>query len=175
MSRWIPLLALLLASTLSAKQPNILFIAVDDLRPELRSYGAESIISPNIDKLAAEGMLFERAYCQVPVCGASRASLLSSVRPTRERFVNYYSRLDEDLPGIPSLPAYFKANGYTTRSLSKIFHVTKDSAESSWDSQWQPRDAHGIWRNYQLEENIALEKGRDAKKFIPGGPAYEKA
>ena len=70
---------------------NVLFIMVDDLRPELNIYDKDHIKSPNINKLASNGITFERAYCNVPVCGASRASLLSGIRPTKERFLNYFS------------------------------------------------------------------------------------
>ena len=65
----------------SKTPPNILFIGVDDLRPELASYGATYIKSPNIDRIAAEGVLFDRAYAQWPVCMQSRASMLSGLRP----------------------------------------------------------------------------------------------
>lgn len=70
-------------------RPNVLFIAVDDLRPELACYGERHIHSPNIDRLARSGLLMERAYCMVPTCGASRASLLTGIRPTSSRFVSY--------------------------------------------------------------------------------------
>ena len=66
---------------MSTEQPNILFIVVDDLRPQLGCYGKELISSPNIDRLAAEGTRFDRSYCNVPVCGASRASLMTGLRP----------------------------------------------------------------------------------------------
>ena len=82
----------------SENKPNILFIAVDDLRPELGCYDNTWIQSPNIDKLAAGGVLFNRAYCQVPVCGASRASLMTGLRPTPERFYNYKTAVDKDVP-----------------------------------------------------------------------------
>jgi iduronate 2-sulfatase len=71
------------------EKPNILFIAVDDLRPELACYGHPIVQSPNIDKLAETGLIFMNAYCNVPVCGASRASLLTGIRPTNNRFVGY--------------------------------------------------------------------------------------
>ena len=66
--------------------PNVLFIIVDDLRPELNLYGKDFIKSPNIDALAAQGITFNRAYCNVPVCGASRASMLTGIRPTKSKF-----------------------------------------------------------------------------------------
>ena len=78
------------------KKPNILFIAVDDLRPQLNCFGHQQMISPNLDRLASEGVIFSRCYCQVPVCGASRASLLSGVRPTRNRFVGYDTWQDKE-------------------------------------------------------------------------------
>jgi hypothetical protein len=63
----------------SDSQPNVLFIVVDDLRPELGCYGKTHILSPNIDNLASNGVLFDRAYCNMPVCGASRASLMTGI------------------------------------------------------------------------------------------------
>ena len=92
----------------SQSRPNVLFIAVDDLRPMLGCYGDQDIKTPNMDRLAAQGTLFERAYCNVPVCGASRASLLTGLRPTRNRFLDYSTRAQEDAPGITSLPALFQ-------------------------------------------------------------------
>ena len=70
-----------------SKKPNVLFIIVDDLRPELGCYGKSQVISPNIDKLSNTGMTFNRAYCNIPVCGASRASILTGLRPNSNRFV----------------------------------------------------------------------------------------
>ena len=124
-----PLLALLLqVFLLSCKNGtdtekfNVLFIAVDDLRPELNCYGESLIHSPDIDALAAEGLLFQNSYCNVPVCGASRASLLTGLRPTRNRFLTYYTSADEDAPGVITLPGLFRQNGYHTISNGKVFH-----------------------------------------------------
>lgn len=155
----------------SVDQPmNVLFIAVDDLRPELNSYGASHIVSPNIDRLAAEGLRFDRAYCQVPVCGASRASLLSGVRPTRDRFVNYMTRLDDDLPGVTSLPGFFKQSGYTTISNGKIYHHRTDDVQS-WDNIWFPSPSNSSrWRDYLTPINIELEEAG-----VTRGLPYEKA
>jgi iduronate 2-sulfatase len=81
MNRLLPLLfvSLFAVQNFAAERPNVLFIAVDDLRPELACYGKQHIRSPNIDRLAESGVLFERAYCMVPTCGASRASLMTGI------------------------------------------------------------------------------------------------
>ncbi|MFO7670378.1 MAG: sulfatase-like hydrolase/transferase, partial [Bacteroidales bacterium] len=134
-------------------QPNILFIAVDDLRPQLGCYGADMIQSPHIDQLAAEGTRFDRAYCNIPVCGASRASLMTGLRPARNRFLTYLTRADEEAPGITTLNKYFRDHGYYTISNGKIFHHDNDAADG-WDEIWHPKSNSTSWRDYALSENI---------------------
>lgn len=120
-------------------KPNILFIAIDDLRPELGCYGDTQAITPCIDKLAAEGVVFRRAYCQVPVCGASRASLMTGILPTKQRFVSYNTWAEKDVPGAVTLPQVFKEAGYTTLSNGKIFHHGTDTQARSWsEPAWHP-------------------------------------
>jgi len=137
-------------------KPNILFIAVDDLRPELNVYGADYIKSPNIDRLASEGLTFNRAYCNVPVCGASRASLLTGIKPTNNRFVRYHTYAQKDAPGAISLPQHFQNNGYHTISNGKIFHH-QDDLEDSWSEKtWHPSQGVGNWRNYITEANLMV-------------------
>ncbi len=150
------------------EKPNVLFIAVDDLRPELNCYGQPQIHSPNIDALAAEGLLFQQAYCNIPVCGASRASLMTGLRPTINRFITYFTWADKDAPGIKTLPTLFRENGYHTISNGKIFHNQFDSKES-WDENWRPGMSTS-WRDYQILDNIILDtlSGRDRR-----GPAWE--
>lgn len=142
---------------------NILFIAVDDLRPELNFYGAHHISSPNLDKLAGESMVFNRAYCNVPVCGASRASLLTGTRPTRYRFLDARTQKDADYPEAISLPLLLKQNGFATISNGKIYHNGKDD-NTAWDSRWFPKENV---RDYLLPNNAkeALDTGY--------GPAFE--
>ncbi|WP_248722502.1 sulfatase [Seonamhaeicola sp. ML3] len=156
----ISLLALLLAcksgkeeTTKEQKPKNILFIAVDDLRPELNFYGSNHIKSPNLDKLAGESLVFNRAYCNVPVCGASRASLMTGARPTRKRFINAYTKKDSDFPEAISLPMLLKQNGYTTISNGKIYHHKTDD-KNAWDEMWQP---DGLW-SYALPESQEIRK-----------------
>ncbi len=123
------------ASPAQDARPNVLFIAVDDLRPQLGCYGHTEIISPNIDALAARGVVFNRAYCQYPVCGPSRSSLLTGLRPTFERFRDNQCSPDKDAPGITTLPQYFKEHGYYTISNGKIFHSPAHTAERSWSEK----------------------------------------
>ncbi|MBS3762012.1 MAG: sulfatase [Planctomycetes bacterium] len=151
---------------------NVLFIPVDDLRPQIGCYGRSQMKTPHLDQLAGEGTLFNQAYCQVPVCGASRASLLSGRRPTRERFVDYLARVDEDLPSARTLPQHFKENGYETISVGKVFHHSTDCAERSWCAEpWRPSSNKGVgWRNYLTPEAIAVAKEEGHR-----GPPYECA
>ncbi len=137
-------------------KPNVLFIAVDDLRPEINFYGANQISSPNMDRLASEGLSFERAYCNVPVCGASRASLMTGIKPTKNRFVNYYTHAQKDVPGALSIPQHFKNNGYYTISNGKIFHNQDDILESWSEEPWRPVPRNGNWRNYITDENLNI-------------------
>ena len=150
------------------EKPNVLFIAVDDLRPELNCYGQSQIHSPNIDALAGEGLLFRQAYCNIPVCGASRASLMTGLRPTFKRFITYHTWAEEDAPGIKTLPGLFRDNDYHTISNGKVFHHMTDSKES-WNEIWRPEEAT-TWRDYQRPENILLDtlSGRQLR-----GPAWE--
>jgi arylsulfatase A-like enzyme len=148
---------------------NVLFIVLDDLRPELGCYGNPTVRTPHIDALAREGTLFTKAYCQVPVCGASRASLFTGLRPTRERFLDFEAWIDKDVPGTTTLPTHFKDNGYTTISNGKVFHHLTDSRESWSEPAWAPK---GHWRDYKTEENIRLATP-DTKKFI--GNSFEAA
>ncbi len=117
----------------AAKPPNILFIAVDDLRTQLGCYGHQEIISPHIDKLAASGMVFERAYCQQAVCTPSRVSLLSGLRPDTTGIYGIKTRLRQVLPQHITLPRHFKQKGYETVSIGKIYHHPDDDPQG-WSS-----------------------------------------
>ncbi|MBF0197309.1 MAG: sulfatase-like hydrolase/transferase, partial [Planctomycetes bacterium] len=127
------LLVLFIPASFGAK--NILFLAVDDLRPELGCFDVNRAKTPSIDRLAQSGVLFESAYCQVPVCGASRSSLLSGIYPTPKRFTTYYSSVDKNAPaGTLTLPAHFRNNGYDTQCIGKIYHHADDDLAQSWSN-----------------------------------------
>lgn len=103
-------------------RPNVLFIAVDDLRTNLGCYGDAAAITPNLDALAARGVRFTRAYCQVAVCNPSRQSLLTGRRPDTIRVWDLKTHFRKTSPGVVSLPEYFKDHGYFAQSFGKIFH-----------------------------------------------------
>ena len=140
----------------AAAPPNILFIAVDDLRPELGCYGAGHIRSPHIDRLAATARQFDRAYCQVPICGASRASLLTGTYPTRYRFLSARTRADVDRPGVSSLPGHLKKHGYYTISNGKVFDRPDDHLEA-WSEPPFRFQGKVRWTDYHDPENIRLD------------------
>ncbi len=165
---YIPALLIFLVNACSTKTeqtpPNVLMIIVDDLRPELGCYGNDKILTPHIDELAAEGMVFLNSYCNIPVCGASRASLMTGLRPTRNRFLHYYTWADVEVPDAECLSQHFRNHGYYTLSSGKVFHHMDDRA-SSWDENWRPPTS-ATWRDYHIKENIDLE-------LASGGPPTE--
>ncbi len=152
------------------KRPNVLFIAVDDLRTQLGCYGHEQMISPNIDKLAAGGVRFDRAYCQQAVCAPSRASLLTGLRPDSTRIYDLQTPVRKVLPDVLSLPQHFKKNGYTTYSLGKIYHHRSDDAVG-WSNE--PFRVPGRWtgRGYLDPASLAEMRKADAARRAAAGKA----
>lgn len=151
----------------SISKLNVLMIAVDDLRPELGCYDSVLVKSPNIDRLASQGVVFSNSFCNIPVCGASRASLMSGIRPTRNRFIRYTARADVQAPSAVVLSQNFKNNGYYTISNGKVFHEHEDNAQS-WDENWRLQVNDSTYHDYILPQNRILE-GKSC------GPAYEIA
>jgi iduronate 2-sulfatase len=118
----------------SPARPNILFIAVDDLRPSLGCYGDSLVKSPQIDRLAASGLIFRRAYCQQAICSPSRNSLLTGLRPDTIKIYDLPTHFRTKVPDAITLPEYFKSHGYTTERYGKIFHMTHGNYDDvrSW-------------------------------------------
>ena len=162
------------------RKMNVLFIAVDDLRPQLGCYGQKQVISPNIDRLAGRGLVFERTYCQQAVCAPSRVSLLSGTRPDTTKIYDLNTPLRKAMPNVLTLPEHFKNNDYETISIGKIYHHPSDDRQG-WSAE--PYRAgtfpKGAWkgRGYLTEEAIAqMEEYNKANPDTKGrGPAFEAA
>ncbi|MGB0422498.1 MAG: sulfatase-like hydrolase/transferase, partial [Limisphaerales bacterium] len=116
----------------SPARPNILFIAIDDLRPELGCYGATQVHSPHIDQLAADGLRFNRAYCQQAICSPSRASLMTGLYPHRLGVIENTTYFRDLHPDIVTLPQHFRQQGYETVYCGKIFHGRMTDDALSW-------------------------------------------
>ncbi len=186
--RLLPLFLLLVCTgSLAADQPNILFIAVDDLRPELGCYESPIAITPNLDALAKDGLLFNRAYCQQAICRPSRASLMTGARPETTGLFHNYVSLRELQPDILTLPQHLIAHGYETTYLGKIFHQGDTDEENSW-SRAPVKGLKGVKKPagpYALPENNKMKAdnlkemlakyGEAARLGLAAGPAYEKA
>lgn len=110
------------ALALQRKPKNVLFLAVDDLRPQLGCYGDRFARTPNIDSIASSGIVFNHAYCQQAFCGPSRASLLTGLRPDTTRVYDLQTPFRNTVPNAVTLPHLFKQNGYVTENTGKIFH-----------------------------------------------------
>ena len=115
-------LPFLILSTAIAAPLNVLFIAVDDMKVELNCYGQKHVISPNIDRLAQRGTLFERAYCQQTVCNPSRASVMTGLRPDTLKVWDLPTHFRTHHPDVVTLPQLFMKNGYFAQGIGKIFH-----------------------------------------------------
>lgn len=168
----------------AADQPNVLFVAIDDLRPELGCYGSGAVKSPHLDALAAEGLRFDRAYCQEAICSPSRASLLSGLRPDQTGITHNFVRFRDLNPDVITLPQHFRAHGYETVSSGKIFHRPGDDPQS-WSRERaikktpfkKPNYTFADPKNHELHQRYKKEMfekyGEASKRGLASGPAFE--
>lgn len=136
---------------------NVLFIAIDDLKPELGCYG-QPIHSPNIDRLAVNGLVFNNAYCQEALCSPSRTSMLTGLRPDATQVYGLEEHFRNTVPDVITLPQHFKNHGYRTVSVGKIFHSGLDDSLSWHFSE------HGHYEPWVSEENLRLVKESPEKR-----------
>ncbi|MFC2124976.1 sulfatase [Bacteroidota bacterium] len=119
-------------SFVKESSPNILFIAIDDMKPILGCYGDATMITPNMDKLADRGTVFLNGHCQEALCGPTRSSLLLGMYPDQTRIWDFSRKFRDIHPDIITLPQHFRNNGYTTVGIGKIFDYRNvDSYEDS--------------------------------------------
>lgn len=182
---WALLLIVSLTTASAADRPNVLFIAIDDLRPELGCYGSDIVKSPHLDRLASEGRRFDRAYCQQAICSPSRASLMTGSRPDDIGVIENTAYFRELNPDIITLPQHFIANGYEATSSGKIYHGRMSDNDLSWSRKInkkglkQPKLVGGyaspenqaLWKR---NREIAFEKyGEKGSGGLVHGPAFE--
>ena len=150
------------------KKHNILFISIDDFRPKINSYGESQMITPNLDKLASEGLQFNNAFTNIAVCGASRASIMTGIRPSQDRYNDYTTRASKDTPEAVTLNQLFMENGYETISYGKIYHFPDDTKE-----YWSDSDGGAHQADYQDPEAQARKKNGEIGEHGRKGPAFE--
>ncbi|MBI3308714.1 MAG: sulfatase [Candidatus Melainabacteria bacterium] len=131
-------------------KPNVLFIIVDDLRPELGCYGKTHVKTPNIDKLASKGLLFTHAYSQASSCFPARQALILGRRPEPQYFTRFYK---EYCPKCISLPLHLKKNGYHTVSIGKVFHIQDENFWS--EKELIPQSTYAP--EYHTEKNLSYQ------------------
>ena len=159
----------LLSAGHAAERPNILFVAVDDLRPEFGAYGAGYVKSPNLDRIAQAGLTFTRAYCQQAVCSPTRSSLMTGTRPDTTKVWDLETHFRDALPNVVTLGQHFKNHGYFVQGMGKIYHGSLDDAPT-WSVPWQSSRGQA----YGLPANLALNN-RQPAAAEPAGDTVKKS
>lgn len=173
------LLMLMLSATIHAKNSsfgnkNVLFIAIDDLRPELNCYGNPQMITPNIDKLASDGMLFTNASTQQAICTPSRISMLLGLRPATTGLYDLEDKMKTNHSNLISIPHVLKNNGYKTYSFGKIYHHKDDDPEAWTESPWRDVGSH-YTKSYDAGKNPPIEFNNVSDNSYPDGKIADQA
>jgi arylsulfatase A-like enzyme len=170
------LAALAFAFTLTGlaadKKPNVLFIMSDDLNTALSGFGHPQCKTPELDKLAAEGVRFENMHCQYPVCGSSRASLMAGLYPYTTGTMGNSGTLRGSMPDVVTMSQLFRQNGYRVGRVSKIYHmgippeILAGTAERddphSWDETVNIKAGE---HNVPGKKNVLVPQGRIISDF----------
>ncbi|MCB1276747.1 sulfatase [Prosthecobacter sp.] len=178
-----------LLAVFAAQPMNVLFIAVDDMRPDLGCYGVNYAKTPNIDRLAARGIVFDKAYCAQAVCSPSRTAILTGLRPDVTKVWDLNTHFRAAQPDCVTLPQHFRQSGYHTVALGKLEHHGFEDGPSWSDPRWfasgslvsvDPKDwtKHTVTSFDGVESEYAnpvskTEGKKNAKGKIKTGPAYE--
>lgn len=172
----------------AADRPNILFVSVDDLRPELGCYGITEIKTPHFDQFAERSAIFTRAYCQAAVCAPSRASAMTGLRPDSTRVWDLRGKFRKNLPDVVTMPQHIHSHGYHTVSMGKIFHnhmpdrVSFDEPDLRPEKYMTPemidREPESFYHDEGLNQELAQVRQRRLKKnpnAYADGWAYGRA
>ena len=172
-SLYIVILPFVAAAAIASAKPNILFIAVDDLRPSIGCYGDRHAFTPNLDRLAKRGVRFGQAHCQVAVCNPSRASLMTGLRPDTLGVWTLPIHFREAKPNAVTLPQWLRRHGYAAVSHGKIYHNPTPDPQS-WSEPIRPvQSQRGYAEGWQarIREVQAKLPDDDWRKNNLRGPA----
>ena len=171
------------SSLLATDKPNVLFIAVDDLRPELGCYGNRIVKSPNIDRIAARGVVFNRAYCQQAVCSPSRTAIMTGLRPDTTKVWDLVTHFRVAQPDCITLPEHFKANGYHCAAINKVYHKGFEDGRSWSEPHWYSTgkavdtDLSDFTKQIVTKHDVVVEEFMSPLPKVDGnakaGPAFE--
>ncbi len=151
-----------------AEKMNVVFIVVDDLRPTLGCYDDPGAVTPHMDQLAQQGVVFMKAYCQQAVCNPSRTSMLTGLRPDQISVTDLKTHFRDKRPEVITLPQIFKDNGYTTVGLGKIFHGAANTLD---ESSWSVPTEYAL--SLKKEEYTLPENQQGGKAFSTESAAVE--
>ena len=182
-------LACAVSALRAAKPPNVLFISVDDLKPAISVYGDPHAVTPQLERLAKMGTTFLNAHCQQAICGPSRASVMTGLRPDQTRVWDLQTKIRAELPDVVTIPQHFKANGYNAVGVGKIFDYRsvqghKKDDPPSWSRPYEqfaknPDSAFGVLnpkfvaRVKQAREELGNANRNKVKKAVGGIPPFE--
>lgn len=153
---------------------NVLFIPIDDLRPLLNHYGEDDPlrpITPNFDRLAASSVTFLNAHCQQAICNASRASMLTGLRPDTTKCWNLGTTFRNIVPNVVTLPQQFGANGYTVHGIGKVYHGMTDVKQDNSVGNWGVTSWNDGWQNPGSAVDTYYEDGSNSSVW----GTYDKA
>jgi iduronate 2-sulfatase len=163
------------------KQPNVLFILVDDLKPAIGAYGNETAITPQMDKLASESMRFTKAYANQAVCAPSRYNLMLGSRSTSTGIYGFGRDFRDFYPDAITMPQYFKQHGYHAESMGKVYHIGHGTYNdtASWsrphfkEKVIEYNDPASTGGELTREEALFSNKSWDYAASLPRGAAWE--
>lgn len=185
---WLVIAAIWPMSLIAVDQPNVLFVSIDDLRPELGCYGNADISTPHFDEFSERATTFLRAYCQAAVCAPSRASVMTGLRPDSTRVWDLRGKFRVNLPNVVTILQHFHEHGYHTVSMGKIFHNHMPDRVSFDEPDLRPekymtaemidREPESFYHDEGLNDELAAVRERRLKKnpkAYADGWAYGRA